>query len=200
MSYVLKALRRADAERERGSVPDLRAQPDVGLAAPDSVEAEPRHAPWLLAAAAVTLIGGIVWWFWPAPPPASAAATAAAAAAPSAPAPAPVATSAQPPLLIRIEAPAVSVAPPRPAAAAPKPAAAPEVIKLRDLPEALRRQIPPLTFGGAMDSPVAASRMLIVNGQVMREGDALAPGLRLQRITLRAAILDLNGQPVEVDY
>lgn len=199
MSYVLKALRRADAERERGAVPDLRAQTGGGLN--EAAPASQTMTPWVwgLAALALLLAAALGWRLWPAP----AAPAALFAAPPSAPvAVAPPAPAPPPPVLIRIEAPPLAPAPVRPAAMSAPTAdpAPPAVVRLQDLPEALRRQIPPLTFGGAMDSPVPASRMLIVNGQVMREGDLLAPGLRLERIALRSAILRLHDQAVEVAF
>jgi general secretion pathway protein B len=90
---------------------------------------------------------------------------------------------------------------PAPTAAAPPPQAAPERIPpLAELPESLRRDLPALRFGGAMDSPLPASRMLIVNGQVLREGDAVAPGLTLQTIRLRSAVLEFRGQRFEAAY
>ena len=82
-----------------------------------------------------------------------------------------------------------------------KSAATPERIPtLAELPEALRRDLPALRFGGAMDSPQPAARMLIVNGQVFREGDALSPGLTLQTIRLRSAVFEFRGQRFEAAY
>lgn len=88
--------------------------------------------------------------------------------------------------------PAPTVAP-----TVPAPARLPQ---LAELPEATRRALPTLTFGGAMDSPLPAHRMLIVNGEVRREGDTLAPGLTLQGIRLRSAVLDYRGTRFEVAY
>jgi general secretion pathway protein B len=93
--------------------------------------------------------------------------------------------------------------PPAPAApAAPKPpAAGPERLPtLQQLPESLRRQLPAFAFGGAADSPSPAARMLIINGQVHREGDEIAPGLVLERISLRSAQMRFQGQRFEVVY
>jgi general secretion pathway protein B len=93
--------------------------------------------------------------------------------------------------------PAGEVAGPHPT----PPAAAPErVPALAELPESTRRELPALRFGGAMDSPQPAARMLIINGQVFREGDALAPGLTLQTIRLRSAIFEFRGQRFEAAY
>ena len=72
--------------------------------------------------------------------------------------------------------------------------------RLAELPEALRRELPPLAFGGAMDSPQPASRMLIVNGQLLHEGDQPAAGLTLQTIRLRSAVFDYKGTQFEVSY
>ena len=63
MSYILDALKRADAERGRGTVPGLHAQPLPGNAPADSV---PR-ARWLWPVAAIVLVlGGLaaLAWVW----------------------------------------------------------------------------------------------------------------------------------------
>jgi general secretion pathway protein B len=70
----------------------------------------------------------------------------------------------------------------------------------RELPEATRRQLSPLTVGGAMHSPDPASRMLILNGQVVRQGDTVAPGLVLEEIQPRAAVLVFQGQRFTLPY
>ncbi|MBI5255458.1 MAG: general secretion pathway protein GspB, partial [Burkholderiales bacterium] len=119
----------------------------------------------------------------PAPPPAATPRAAAPAAArPPQPAPAPPALPAPAP------------------APAPNPAPPARTPLLAELPEALRRELPPLAFGGAMDSPQPSSRMLIVNGQVLHEGDTVAPGLVLVTIRLRGALLDYKGTRFEVTY
>ena len=56
---------------------------------------------------------------------------------------------------------------------------------LSELPEDVRAGLPALTVGGAMYSQTPANRMLIINGQVFREGDTLAPGLVLEQIKLK---------------
>ena len=88
---------------------------------------------------------------------------------------------------------------PRPqVAAAPAPPAA--VAAPTELPDALRRELPALSIGGAMHSDTPAARMLIVNGQVFREGDALAPGLVLEQIQLRSAVLAYKGGRYLIRY
>ncbi len=57
-----------------------------------------------------------------------------------------------------------------------------------------------MSFGGALDSPDPRARMLIINGQVWREGDTPAPGWVLERIGLHSARFQVQGRAVEVNY
>ena len=69
-----------------------------------------------------------------------------------------------------------------------------------ELPEALRRELPQLTAGGAMYSENPANRLLVVNGQVLREGDSVAAGLVLEQIRLKSAVLNFRGQRYTISY
>ena len=71
---------------------------------------------------------------------------------------------------------------------------------LSELPEDVRSSLPALTVGGAMYSQTPANRMLIINGQVFREGDALAPGLVLEQIKLKSAVLKVKGLRYGISY
>lgn len=207
MSYVLDALRRAEAERQRGNVPGLHAQtlpaPDASPAGPDRAPA--RWAPWLGLALGVAAIGGAgVWW----------AGGAGAGGDAQTLAPRPVASplaEAPPPSVVvvprPVRLPPVARAPAVQSARAPAAAgpavdaeASQKLVPFEQLPEALRRQIPPLAFGGATHSPEATARMLIINGQIWREGDEPAPGLRLERIELRAAQFRFRDRRFEMAY
>jgi general secretion pathway protein B len=44
------------------------------------------------------------------------------------------------------------------------------------------------------------TRLLILNRQVDREGDTVAPGLVIEEIQLRAAVLVLRGQRFSLPY
>ena len=77
------------------------------------------------------------------------------------------------------------------------PAAAP-LPRLEALPPELRAQVPAMTVGGSVHSPAAASRMIIVNGQVLREGDSPAPGVRLESIGRKSAVFSVSGQRFEL--
>jgi general secretion pathway protein B len=62
-----------------------------------------------------------------------------------------------------------------------------------ELPDDIRRQLPNVTVGGSMYSPKPADRILIINGQVLHEGERIAPDLELQQIRLKSALLNFKG-------
>ncbi|MEO6363565.1 MAG: hypothetical protein ABIO71_10075, partial [Caldimonas sp.] len=68
MSYILDALRRADAERERGAVPGLQSQQHPLL---DDDEAPPRSRGlvWVVVALTVALAAAVAWNFIGGEPP-----------------------------------------------------------------------------------------------------------------------------------
>lgn len=57
-----------------------------------------------------------------------------------------------------------------------------------------------MAFGGATDSPDRSARMLLINGQIWREGEEPANGLRLERISLRSAVFLWREERFEVAY
>lgn len=241
MSYILDALRRAQAERGRGSVPGLHT-PASPVAVPTVQRAAPaRGLPWMvLAALAGVGAAAGAWWLVrapsatvaavvPAPAPAIPAPAAPAAAAPMAvpaheaapapetapattptptptpaPAPAPArapasasaSTSAPvpkptPERSARAEAPA-----PRPERSAPAPApqeSTGTVFAQADLPASVREQLPTLQLAGVTYSSNPVYRMVIVNGQVLHEGDTAAPGLVLERIEPARTVWAFRG-------
>ena len=125
MSYILDALRRAEAERGRGGVPGLHSQAvPVPGAAP--VPERTAASPWLMASAGVAVAAVAVagtWWVMQRPAPAPVVVAAAPAPAPSpaavpaAPQPAPVAIAPAP----AVEAPAPEPRPAEKRSAAPPP-------------------------------------------------------------------------------
>jgi len=120
MSYILDALKRADAERERGAVPGLHTRQTITPAPQAAGSAWHRAG---LAAAAVLALGGIaagVWWFWPSPvSPVRLAAVAPAVV--KLPAPAPVPAPTPMPVPVPTPAPIPAPAPVRkPAVVAPR--------------------------------------------------------------------------------
>ena len=222
MSYILDALRRAEADRQRGQVPSLGA---TQLASATHGAAQPGRRKLVLmlvlAALAVAAAGWVGWWRGTAVPAkaplrseelvkrASSVAPEITplpigrplpqvVSAPPAPAPAPpLSTAAN-----RMSTPATPVASPVPASAArapsPEQASAVRPTKLADLPPEQRRELPALVVNGSVWSESAASRFVILNGQVLREGDAVAPGLVLEKLLPKSAHLRWRGQLLEL--
>ena len=246
MSYILDALRRADAERERGAVPNVHAQP---YAAPSNETDAARSTPpwlWIALALLAAAVLALAWKLFATDTPREQLATAPVAAPPApipSPMPAPTATpSMSPPPSVTSATPPPSpvplqpvrplpVTPPTPASraaaaaakAASRPAtrtelasaaAAPTAIApastpasaveriyaISELPEDVRRSLPALPIGGAMYSKNAADRMLIVGGQILHEGDTIAPELKLEQIRLKSAVFRFKAYRYEVSY
>jgi general secretion pathway protein B len=155
----------------------------------------------------------------PAPQPAGRVSAAAVAATPAAPQPA-----AAPVAAPRSAAPVSTNPPPAPAAArdpvpqavylpapAPEPAPAPPVRApdpivdenlrtLQQLPEAIQREVPRITVGGYIYSPNPADRLLLVDKMLRREGEELAPGLLLERLRPKYAVMNYRGTRYRVAY
>ena len=219
MSYILDALRRSQAERERGQVPGLNAQAAPAETPPPA----PRRgallaAAGLLAAALLAVFSG---WLWQRQPAAKAEVPAAALVrtAPPTPLPSPAplpalpivvsAPPAPPPTTVPMTTPtaAVRTAPAPPAAPAPttavtaQPPSAPSpqaAVPLSSLTPEQRRELPPLAVSGSIWSDSPASRFIIVNGQVVREGEAAAPGVMLERIGPKAAVVRWRDWRIEL--
>jgi general secretion pathway protein B len=232
MSYILDALKKADSERERGSVPGLHSQPLGQVDDEDNGSARSSLSPavWVGAGVGLCLIGLLTWQLWmrPGASPASPPATVEPVAPPPGtmpPAVAPMAT--QPPQVTQAvpyppppaREPTAPPATPRPAepsdrratgtAAVPtavstpspaSPSTTARVLSIAELPEDIRRDLPPLVIGGAMYSETPASRMLIVNSQVFHEGDQPYQGLILEEIRLKSAVFRYRGYRYAVNY
>ena len=229
MSYILEALKKAQAERQLGNAPTIHA-PSPSYAPPASGG---NRKPLLigLGAGALVVAAGAV--FLLRQPPAAAPVQVAGTAAPAlvvptpAPVPAPVPVPAEPvvqpvparpkeaPARVKPEpvAPAVEPEPRRaetvepvfeaPRAAVP-PAAPPSaddsVGPVQSLPEALQREVPKVAFGGYIYSPNPAERLLLVDKMLRREGEEVAPGLVLERLLPKAAIMNFRGYRYRVAY
>lgn len=211
MSYILEALKKAEAERRGGK--------HVGAALLPSIAAPSRTPPaWrrpLPSAGLATLAVALACAAWfaasrsgkqPAAP--SAAAPAAEAVMPAPPPPVQAAAVVQPPPAPEAAA-ETKPAPKRTARAAParaekkrapaadmeQPAGAAEAEAglLKDLPEHIRREIPSISVGGYIYSANKADRSVLVNKRLLREGDEIAPGLVLERMQPNGMILNYKG-------
>jgi general secretion pathway protein B len=221
VSLILDALRKANAERERGSVPSLHSQPVVApsAGAPSKAKAGPNWL-WIAIGIALGLVAAAAWVMIGRDAPAPSAATAnLAPAQPNTP----VATPA---------GPAAASVPPPPAAAftdaqtvaEPAPWRQPEERKVpradakddtqvptlgnvpaearvysrEQLPPDIRAALPQFAIGGSVYSADPTARSLIVNGQLYRERDRLTQELSLEEIKLKAAIFSFRGYRFEV--
>jgi general secretion pathway protein B len=215
VSYILEALKKAEAQRGQGHVPGIHDQ----HMAPEFSDGASRGGQslliWIIMTMGLVMIALLVWALWqpespaeqpaavarPTAPVAKMAPTASMMEAATAPAAAPAVVTPQAPVLpSRYER--------RPHIEdlqAPQPAEARRAAKatsdeLPDLPEAMKPQLPKLAFGGAMHSDNPASRMLIVNGQLLHEGDAISPDLTLERIQLKQATFRYKGHRYTAQY
>jgi general secretion pathway protein B len=66
------------------------------------------------------------------------------------------------------------------------------------LPSDIRNSFPHLKVGGGMYSPQKASRLVVLNDQVWREGDVVMPGLVLLEITPTEVIFSFRAYRVSV--
>ena len=71
---------------------------------------------------------------------------------------------------------------------------------MAELPPDIRSGLPALTVGGSVYSPKAASRIVILNGQVFREGDKPVDGLTVERIGLKSTVLAFRGTRFELKH
>ena len=138
----------------------------------------------------------------------SASATPAAAAPAAAPPPEAARAPTAPVLPILAKAPSPPAAPPKPRAApeaaAPTPSAPPKASQAANpvpkLSAEQRAALPAIAVSGTSYSTNPAHRMLIANGQVVKEGQELSPGLTLESIGARSAIFNLRGTRFNVNY
>ena len=260
MSYILDALRKADAQRERDPARGIHAQP-VRLAIGEGrMQSRYRTGFWAAGAAGLAVLASVGWYLFQdraaatvAPPAArveiaapTAPAIAVAPVMPPAAAVTPPAAAVLPP---PVAAPPVAVAPPaavappvapasasgqgeasprvsakiapaaqnakaspavpQRAASAPAPAqaavSAPAQAPAPPIAEAppmagLPADAPKLAISGGVYSVSAAQRMLIVNGQVFNEGGEVGPGVVLEEIRPKAAVLRFRGSRYSVAY
>lgn len=246
MSYILDALKKADAERERSPVPGLNAH-DGGFGIADRRDGPPWRA--IAIGTVVVLAAVLAWLVWgradsapPSAPPQPMPVTDARPAGVGAPAPTPVplpladgSTPMPPPVMSRpapapTRSPAAAGGVPRPPpvarraeAAPPVPAAPPaaqaqaqapqrapapvpaapagtRVPTRNELPADLRAALPAINVSGAVYAPQPAGRLLFANGLVLREGDAVADGLTVERIGASSSVLVFRGQRFELPH
>ena len=246
MSYILDALKKANAEREhgRGAAPGLYTQPvraTSAQATQTDVEEKKRNALLLTLIAALTLcIATIATLFWnpltsPAPAPAlspssrlvplpvtslqpppaqqstiaplpntapTSAVTVRVTPVPYNP-PLPKSTPPQPePTQSPAAKPHPSIRQKKPSAPAAETTPTPPTTQPTPspLPASARATLPPLVVSGSTYSDNPAYRMLIINGQVYREGEFPAADIKLQQIKPKSAVLNYKGNIYTLTY
>jgi general secretion pathway protein B len=250
MSYILEALKKAQAERQLGNAPTIHAPQPVQADQPGVAASRKPLFIGLGAGALVVVAGALFVWqrgSAPAPAPVAVPASAPAVAgrepAATSPAPASAAAGAASNTL-EVSAPPEPVAPPRPAhvveahvaeprmaeaparpapsaavrtapvAAATRPAPAPvpaptsaptpapedSLPYLHQLPDTIQRDIPRVSFGGYMYSANPADRLLLVDKALRHEGEEVGPGLFLEKLLPKAAVMNYRGIRYRVAY
>jgi general secretion pathway protein B len=86
------------------------------------------------------------------------------------------------------------------ASAASVPPTDERLLTLRELPEQIQQEIPALTIGGYIYSDNRAERSLLINNKLLREGDEVAAGLRLEKMMPTAAVLNYKGYRYRITY
>lgn len=213
MSLILDALRKADSERERESVPGLHTQPVPPLSLEMPAPARPRPVLWIALGIGVGLLAAVAWYLLGREPVQAQVERAAA------PSPAPVVAPAVAPVApAKVETPPVEVAAPAPwpapenrkgarapAKAEPAPtvavaAAETPIYPREQLPDNIRAALPPLAVGGSIYSNTPANRSLILDGRLYRESDTPAADLVLEEIGLKTAVLRFRGYRFQIRY
>jgi general secretion pathway protein B len=255
MSYILDALRKADAQRESDPARGIHAQP--ARAGNDEPRQEGyRTGFWLATVAGLAALAAVGWYLYRengpaaiepvartevvvpavAPPAPPAAESAAPAAAPPATAVLPPPVVVAPPIVTKAEpvpaaarhapdkstgaaavaqrqppAPAGAAAPHAPGAAAPittavatatasaAKAAAPVADAAPPI-AGLPADAPKLAITGGVYSANVAQRMLIVNGQVFNEGSEIGPGVVLEEVRPKSAVVRFRGSRYTMGY
>lgn len=207
MSYILEALRKAEADRKLGETAGVHDPAPVASADSPSQHASlQRWLPGVAVGLLLGLTGTLAWMLM---------GDSDDKAPPTLPPPDPVPLVTATPEMNRavvtddavVQLPRATPSPNRGKAAASNssatanPLTAPsEEIPPKKLTPDVRASLPPLAVGGAMYSDVPASRMVVINGQLYREGDTVAPGITLELIQLKSAILRHQGQRYILDY
>jgi len=208
MSYILEALKKAQAERQLGNAPTIHA-PHLHHAAPRLPAVKKSGV--LALAIGVVVVAGAGWFAWSQRAPAPAAVLTPPAPVAAAPVPAPVVAVAPvaspPPVAVaRVEPvvrPRKAAVPAAPVAPVVAPASAPTEENIRyakDLPLEIQQQLPRVGFGGYMYSDNAADRLVLVDKTLRHEGEEIAPGLMLEKLLPKGAVLNYRGTRYRVGF
>lgn len=208
MSYILDAIMKSDQQRQHGTTPTLSTAHGIAAA--------PKQPPFLsysLLAALLVAAGIAIGWLrpWqtaPQTPAASADKIAPDAQSGQVPGTAPVTANKDVPAFVaagtrEASAPFVAgvakdTAMVTPKAIAKTPTGSAQgnttaVMTLAELPVPIQQDIPRMSISVHAYSGAPANRLVSINDQLLREGDTLAPGIRLDEITADGMIFSYKG-------
>jgi len=211
MSYILDALRKSDQQRQRGAAPTLLAG-QAAVVAPK----QPAFLAYSLLAVVLVGAGMLIGWLrpWqPAPAPSEMAPQPKPelqlqnATPPAQAAPALVPTKPQLPARAKPETDgtpreADAAVPRRTAAPAPEQpvgAAAADaarvqtVISMAELPLSVQQELPAMTVSVHAYSGNPGDRLVGIDNRMLREGEYVVPGLKLEQITPDGMIFGYKG-------
>jgi general secretion pathway protein B len=225
MSYILEALKKAQAERAHGAVPGVDAQPVPTIAARAPI---PMGA-WMIVVLVLLVASVVLYWQgpWGRPGRETPSAVTQAPATIDVPAPAadtakgpgataPADTASKPaPASPPAPSPAAEPAPAKPmrklgermpgelAASVPSPAPTPapeRIALLQELPPQIQREIPALAINGYIYASNPADRSVLINNRLRREGDTLGEGFVLEKLLPREMVLNYRGYRYRISY
>lgn len=194
MSYILDALRKSDQQRQLGGVPTL------ATAAAMSVPSETptREVRFLLGVFLMVVIATAIIWLRPSIMEMT---TSGAVVAPPAPTlPLAALNTARPDIQAGVPVPVVVAADERGKGIVKNvenemPRGKTQAEPSR--PEPNRKALPVMMVAVHAYSSKPEDRLVSINGQLLKEGDTLAPGLILEQITPEGMIFDYRGKRIQ---
>lgn len=76
----------------------------------------------------------------------------------------------------------------------------PQIGLLADLPDNIRRDVPALSINGYIYSAKPSDRSVLINNRLLREGDQVVPGLIVEKMLPREAVLNYMGYRYRLPY
>ncbi|MBF0559873.1 MAG: general secretion pathway protein GspB [Nitrospirae bacterium] len=196
MSYILDALKKSEQKRRQGTVPDL-------LTVHESPGEKPRKQPWgTYVVVSLLLVGGLVSvWLYKVRPGVTLSAQVQVPAAP--PQPVQVAVPVQTPATAAVVQPVQRETVPPVAARVPvreterivearepRTPSKQTVMKESELPSAIQQELPRIDIAAHFYDADPAARIVSMRGNVLHEGQYVAAGLKLEKITPEGVILN----------
>ena len=74
------------------------------------------------------------------------------------------------------------------------------VMSVRELPENIQRELPSLAITGYIYSSNPAERSMLINRALRHEGEEVAPGVTLEKMMPKSAVLSYRGYRYRITY